>query len=218
MMSDFEPGRKIAVTDANKFEYITIMTRYKLMDRVKMQMDAFKSGFYEIVPLEALQIFNENELELLICGLPDIDINDWKNHTEYIDNTQLLQATNSMMMNAASHFIQSIAGNSKDRTMSTLIAWFWRAVESFSQEQRANLLQFVTGTTMVPLGGFANLRSSSQIKKFNILIDRNKSDQHLPNSRTCFNQLILPSYSDYDILRSKILIAITESSTGFGTS
>jgi HECT-domain (ubiquitin-transferase) len=44
-------GRHIPVTDANKFEYITAMTEYKLVERVKAQMEAFKSGLYEIIPL-----------------------------------------------------------------------------------------------------------------------------------------------------------------------
>jgi len=86
---------------------------------------------------ENLQLFNENEMELLTCGLPDIDIKDWKMNTEYLDSTSL----------------PSYSGSSSGRSMSTIVAWFWRAVESFNKEQRANLLQFVTGTTKVPLGG-----------------------------------------------------------------
>lgn len=65
--------------------------------------------------------------------------------------------------------------------------------------------------------GFKNLRSSSQTKKFSIIVERSLNDSHLPNSRTCFNQLILPSYKSYEVLRQKLVIAVTESSTGFGT-
>lgn len=47
------------------------------------RLDAFLEGFYEIIPKHLISIFNEQELELLISGLPNIDIDDLKNNTEY---------------------------------------------------------------------------------------------------------------------------------------
>jgi E3 ubiquitin-protein ligase HUWE1 len=38
-------------------------------------------GFHDIIPSELVSIFTEQELELLISGLPDIDIEDWKAHS-----------------------------------------------------------------------------------------------------------------------------------------
>lgn len=46
-------------------------------------MDAFLEGFYDIIPKSLISIFNEQELELLISGLPDIDIEDLRANTEY---------------------------------------------------------------------------------------------------------------------------------------
>lgn len=40
-------------------------------------------GFYDIIPLRLISIFNEQELELLISGLPNVDIEDLKSNTEY---------------------------------------------------------------------------------------------------------------------------------------
>lgn len=40
-------------------------------------------GFYDIIPMRLISIFNEQELELLISGLPNIDIDDLKGNTEY---------------------------------------------------------------------------------------------------------------------------------------
>ena len=37
------------------------------------------------------------------------------------------------------------------------ILWFWQAVHAFTTEQRSRLLQFVTGTCRLPVGGFAEL-------------------------------------------------------------
>lgn len=43
----------------------------------------FRASFNDLVPQNLLQIFDANEVELLLCGLQDIDVNDWKRHTIY---------------------------------------------------------------------------------------------------------------------------------------
>ena len=40
----------------------------------------------------------------------------------------------------------------------TCVNWFWLVVREFDREQRALLLQFVTGTSRVPARGFAPLQ------------------------------------------------------------
>ena len=40
-------------------------------------------GFYDIIPKKLVSIFDEHELELLISGLPNVDIDDLKANTEY---------------------------------------------------------------------------------------------------------------------------------------
>ena len=47
------------------------------------QLSAFLEGFYNIIPKRLISIFNEQELELLLSGLPSIDIDDLKANTEY---------------------------------------------------------------------------------------------------------------------------------------
>ena len=44
------------------------------------------------------------------------------------------------------------------RTTDDVIVWFWDALRSFDREEKALFLQFVTGTSKVPLGGFATLQ------------------------------------------------------------
>ncbi len=39
-----------------------------------------------------------------------------------------------------------------------VVKWFWQIVESYSEEMRARLLQFVTGSSRVPLQGFKALQ------------------------------------------------------------
>lgn len=185
---DLKPdGQSIMVTEDNKREYVKLVTEYKLTTAIKPQIDAFLRGFNEVVPAPLINIFNEQELELLISGMPDIDVDDWKNNTEY-------------------------SGYS---VSSPQIQWFWRAVRSFDQEYRAKLLQFVTGTSKVPLDGFSSLQGSNGVQKFQIHRDYGAKDR-LPSAHTCFNQLDLPEYESHEILRVMLVKAIHECSAGFG--
>ena len=154
-----ENGRNIPVTEDNKHEYIRLITEYRLTGAVEEQLKEFLRGFHDIVPAELVSIFSEQELELLISGLPDINVDDWKNNTEYHNYT------------AASPQIQ----------------WFWRAVRTFEKEEQAKLLQFVTGTSKVPLNGFKELEGMNGFSKFNIHRDYGSKDR-LPSSHTCFNR------------------------------
>jgi len=48
-------------------------------------------GFYELIPRNLISIFNEQELELLISGLPEIDVDDLCVNTEYKNYTRTSQ-------------------------------------------------------------------------------------------------------------------------------
>ncbi|KAL9656285.1 hypothetical protein ABK040_007898 [Willaertia magna] len=180
-------GKNIAVTNENKAEYVKLVTELKMTKSIEKQLNSFLKAFYEIIPKKLIQVFNEQELELLISGLPDLDIQDIKNNTEY-------------------------KGYTSD---SPQIKWFWNIVESFDRNEKALLLQFATGTSKIPLGGFAQLLGMNGIQKFNIhRISGNY--ERLPSSHTCFNQLDLPEYESEEIMRERLLLAIREGSEGFG--
>jgi E3 ubiquitin-protein ligase HUWE1 len=123
---------------------------------------------------------------LLISGLPEIDFDDLEKNTEYHGYGK------------------------KDQ----VIQWFWKVVKSFSKNQKALFVQFFTGTSKVPIGGFADLVGMSGLQKFNIHKAHDKD--RLPSAHTCFNQLDLPDYPSEEILRQKLLLAIHEGSEGFG--
>lgn len=58
-----------------------------------------------------------------------IDIEDWKSNTIYRNYNETCQ----------------------------IIVWFWELVSSFTTEQKARFLQFVTGTSRIPATGFKDL-------------------------------------------------------------
>ncbi|KAJ5815527.1 hypothetical protein N7474_007304 [Penicillium riverlandense] len=180
-------GRNIPVTQENKEEYVQRVVEYRLVESVREQLDNFLKGFHDIIPPDLISIFNEQELELLISGLPEIDVDEWKNNTE----------------------LHNYSASSPQ------IQWFWRAVRSFDKEERAKLLQFVTGTSKVPLNGFKELEGMNGVSKFNIHRDYGNKDR-LPSSHTCFNQLDLPEYESYEDLRQRLYTAVTAGSEYFG--
>lgn len=59
------------------------MIEWRFVSRVEEQMTSFLEGFGSICPLALLKIFDENELELLMCGIQNIDVKDWKKNTLY---------------------------------------------------------------------------------------------------------------------------------------
>ncbi|THG14077.1 hypothetical protein TEA_017327 [Camellia sinensis var. sinensis] len=180
-------GRNIRVTEENKHEYVDLVAEHRLTTAIRPQITAFLEGFSELIPSDLISIFNDKELELLISGLPDIDCEFSFVNTEYSGYS------------AASPVIQ----------------WFWEVVQSFSKEDKARLLQFVTGTSKVPLEGFSTLQGISGSQKFQIHKAYGSPD-HLPSAHTCFNQLDLPEYPSKQHLEERLLLAIHEANEGFG--
>ncbi|XP_025834949.1 E3 ubiquitin-protein ligase Nedd-4 isoform X2 [Agrilus planipennis] len=178
-------GANIPVDNSNKDEYIQCVIKWRFVERVQPQMNAFLEGFSDLLPLHAIMIFDEHELELLMCGIQNVDVKDWKQNTVYKGDYH------------ANHII---------------IQWFWRVVLSFSNEMRSRLLQFVTGTSRVPMNGFKELYGSNGPQLFTI--EKWGTPDNYPRSHTCFNRLDLPPYDSYQQLRDKLIKAI-EGSQGF---
>ncbi|CAF2040693.1 unnamed protein product, partial [Brassica napus] len=180
-------GRNIKVTEENKHEYVDLIAEHRLTTAIRPQINAFLEGFSELILKDLISIFNDKELELLISGLPDIDLDNLRANTEY-------------------------SGYSPG---SPVIQWFWEVVQGLSKEDKARLLQFVTGTSKVPLEGFSSLQGISGAQKFQIHKAYGSAD-HLPSAHTCFNQLDLPEYPSKEHLQERLLLAIHEASEGFG--
>ena len=138
-----------------------------------------------MIPQKLISSFTVRELERLISGVAEIDVDNWERYTQY-------------------EF--SKTGYNAD---SDQIRWFWKAVRSFTPSEQRNLLHFVTGSQSVPFEGFSKLRSGGMLSRFKIVTSYNGIDS-IPIAHTCDNQLDLPRYADYDTLRKKVLLAIKE--------
>ncbi len=138
-------GENVDLTAENLIEYIELITKYRLISRVENQMKEMLRGFTEVIPESLLTIFDFQELELLLCGLPNIDVTDWMENTRY---SGLFQEGDDMH---------------------EVCLWFWEIVREMDDELRAKLLQFVTGTAGVSAKGFGILQGNDgDIRLFQI--------------------------------------------------
>jgi hypothetical protein len=76
-------GNDIQVTEENKEEYLGLVCEWRMTRGIEEQTKAFLEGFNEVVPLEWLQYFDERELELMLCGMQEIDVDDWQRNSVY---------------------------------------------------------------------------------------------------------------------------------------
>ena len=172
-------GQQIAVNNKNKHKYVDLMLKSRMSHDIEKQTNALVSGVREIVPLKLLKRFDVTELEWLISGAAEIDLSDWKDNTLY---------------------------SSGISDQNPVVRYFWIAVEEFTNEDRLRLLQFITGSSSIPLNGFQGLTSThGQVQRFTIHLIYGEG---LPESHTCFNRLDIPRYSSYEELKSKLLYAI----------
>ncbi|XP_065370385.1 E3 ubiquitin-protein ligase Smurf1 [Calliphora vicina] len=178
-------GASIPVTEDNKREYVKLYVNYRFMRGIEQQFLALQKGFCELIPNHLLRPFDERELELVIGGISSIDVNDWRN------NTRLKHCTPETQQ----------------------VIWFWQVVESYTSEMRARLLQFVTGSSRVPLQGFRALQGSTGAvgpRLFTIHLTQDVPLQNLPKAHTCFNRIDLPPYDSYQLLYDKLTQAVEE--------
>ncbi|KAL0092500.1 E3 ubiquitin-protein ligase RSP5 [Phycomyces blakesleeanus] len=178
---DLKPdGQNIEVTEENKKEYVDLITEWRISKRVEEQFKAFKDGFNQLIPQDLINVFDERELELLIGGIAEIDVDDWKKHTDYRGYTE----------------------------QDDVIQWFWKCVSSWDSEKKSRLLQFTTGTSRIPVNGFKDLQGSDGPRRFTI--EKAGEVTMLPKAHTCFNRIDMPPYKTYESLVAKLTLAVEE--------
>lgn len=114
-----ESGRDIEVTLENRDRFVALKTRFLLTRLVEAQMESIRSGFNDLILASALGDFTAGEIEQLICGVAEIDVEKWRSNTVHVNFTAALEN----------------------------IGWFWSVVEEMTNAERVKVFQFVTGTT-----------------------------------------------------------------------
>ncbi|KAJ3121308.1 hypothetical protein HK100_012434 [Physocladia obscura] len=176
-------GAAIEVNNENKFEYIHIMSDYKLNQECKAQFKALVGGFRSIMPEKYIRFFSPQELQTLMSGENvDFDIADLRKYTRY----------------EAGYFDQHAT-----------IRLFWQVVTELSPKEKNAFLKFVTSCSNPPVGGFKHLEPPFTIRFVAAIAsddaDANPASQfgkalgsffgvgkdatRLPTASTCFNVL-----------------------------
>ncbi|KAM6092253.1 putative E3 ubiquitin-protein ligase HECTD2 [Theristicus caerulescens] len=122
-------GDKIPVTNQNRKEYVQLYVDFLLNKSIYKQFAAFYYGFHSVCASYALLLLRPEEVEILVCGSPELDMSALQRSTQY-EGYQKTDLT---------------------------IRYFWDVVLGFSLDLQKKLLHFATGSDRVPVGGMADL-------------------------------------------------------------
>jgi hypothetical protein len=189
-------GKEQAVTADNREEYLELIASHHTRAKMAAQAALVREGLTLLVPGFILRLFSDLDLSTMLTGLPDVSMEEWRNHTIYSSASDSWAATRGLV--------------GRDLIDAPQIRWLWQLVGEMSQQERGLLLRFCTGCSRLGAGGFSSLQP-----KFAITLVPYDPARALPTAATCFNLLRLPVYPDRVALRKAVTTAMLYGSAGF---
>jgi len=191
-----EGGDDILLTVDNIEEYCELLPRVVLVDSVRPQLEAFRSGFSRVFPIGSLRLFCGDELQELFGS--DQDTMEW-------NPEQLL------------HLFKFEHGYKSSSGVARLLC---QVLAELPVEHKRKFISFCTGCPRLPVGGFAALKPPLTVVKKELPKEASQSalDMQLPSVMTCANYLKLPDYASPTILRDRLLVAVNEADGSFHLS
>jgi len=187
-------------------EYLKLIVDWTLIYGVEQQLESFKEGFESLLPITCLKQFYPEELERLFCGS---DFQEWT----------------LKLLNECTHCDHGYTHDSN--TVKNL----FKIMCSFNQQEQRLFLQFITGSPRLPVGGLHSLvppltivrktnETSSSSDSTNQLNNANNKsiDCYLPSVMTCVNYLKLPDYTTVNIMKEKLMKAMSDGQLSFHLS
>uniref|UniRef100_A0A3B3BJZ9 HECT domain-containing protein n=1 Tax=Oryzias melastigma TaxID=30732 RepID=A0A3B3BJZ9_ORYME len=113
-------GQNISLTARSKARLLSGASKQSVFCCV--QVAAVREGMSTIIPVPLLSLLTAQQLEQLVCGLPEVSVEMLKRLVRYRDITESHQ----------------------------LIGWFWESLEEFTNEERVLFLRFVSGRSRLP--------------------------------------------------------------------
>lgn len=170
------------VTHENRNAYVSDYIRYLTDVSVRPQYEAFARGFRTCLHPKSLTLLNANLLQSIVEGIQDVDVSELRRYTRYV------------------------GWDANHRTVKD----FWSIVKRYDDSMKRKLLEFVTASDRIPVGGMQNMQ---------FVVQKNGAEEgeggHLPTAYTCYGTLLLPEYQDKDVLRERLAMAL-ENAQGFG--
>eukprot|EP00455_Lapot_gusevi_P055091 TRINITY_DN8933_c0_g1_i1.p1 TRINITY_DN8933_c0_g1~~TRINITY_DN8933_c0_g1_i1.p1 ORF type:complete len:1260 (+),score=500.66 TRINITY_DN8933_c0_g1_i1:503-3781(+) len=115
-------GHNIPVTWQNRQEFVQLVEQYRL-NEFKAQVDAIRRGLATIVPIQLLPMFSWQELELMVCGSREIDIDYLRENTKF-----------SRGMDLTDHHVNML----------------FDVLRAFTHKEKQDFLRFVWGQSRLP--------------------------------------------------------------------
>ena len=168
-------GRNILLNDENKRVFIDKVIYAEAIRPYEEQIKYTQKGLFSLVGKEVQGVFSVEELNFLLSGQDEIDLNDWKENTIYKGNYN------------QNH---------------PMIRMFWDKLSSMKKNEIIKFLEFSTGSGSVPIDGFGSLKGvGGRIQKFTIEPYTNYSADnpdiyvfHKIEAKRLYNTIILPQY------------------------
>ena len=179
--SEGNPTDPPMVTNSNRSAYVGDFIRYLTDLSIAPQFDSFQRGFRACLLPKSLDLLTPAILQSIVEGSQEIDLAELKRHARY---------------------------NGWDASHRT-IRDFWAVVKRYDEDMKRKLLEFVTASDRVPVGGMKNVA---------FVIQKNGEEGprgRLPTAYTCYGTLLLPEYEDREVLRERLEMAL-ENARGFG--
>ncbi|XP_015172356.1 PREDICTED: E3 ubiquitin-protein ligase HECTD1 isoform X6 [Polistes dominula] len=175
-----EGGSEIPVTVENAKQYADLTTTYCLDRGICRQLEAFKSGFSKVFPMEKLHAFSPEEVRAMLCG------------------EQNPQWTKEDLLN----YTEPKLGYTRE---SPGFQRFVNVLVSLTGPERKAFLQFATGCSALPPGGLCNLHP-----RLTVVRKVDAGSGGYPSVNTCVHYLKLPEYPTEEILKERLLAATRE--------
>jgi E3 ubiquitin-protein ligase HERC1 len=157
-------GDSIVVTFANRLEFVERLTAMRLGE-IDEQCEAIRTGMLSAtIPAQVVSLWSVNEFSLAVCGKPEISIEEWTAQTSF----------------------ENSGPNHSN-------ALWWEVMQSFSHEQRSQVLKFVTGRSRLPVA---------------FKVEWQPDSDRLPRAATCFQKIYLPRYPSFAKMRERMIVAI----------
>lgn len=179
------------VTLDNLEEYLEATTRAMLVDSVAEQTHAFRAGFYSFAKPGSLRMFSPPEVALLFSD-QRCTFAPWRQSD--IEDAIVCSHGYALGDPQVRHLVACMA--------------------TFGPSEQRLFMRFITGAPRLPVGGFKALRPRLQVVRA-VPPAGHIADELFPTCMVCEVYLKLPAYSSAEILREKLLVAISEGQEHF---
>ena len=168
-------------------ESLQLHATHALVGSIHQQVAAFREGLSVFVDAEIRDTLRNcctvAEIQLLLCGVADIDVDEWQLSTKY---------------------------EPPAFASSQQVRWLWATVRRLPAEEQSKLLFFCTGSARVPATGFGALMGyDGALQRFTVARANGAADGRLPTASACFNKLNLPAYGSEAELAAKLRQALS---------